>query len=206
MKSKTLFLSLIALIIFTSVSFADSPITSTYFATAYKDYKIIKKASEANGLLTKKLMKYLLKKKNPIDVKMAIINELSWDIDGRTNSVIFFDFLKKERGYADKEDFLKNASGDEILCMAYLKAMDDYFDVNEALVFAKKALEKNNKSYTFNIITALISAQKAFDTNWCQVYHISNNVRINKELKMDMKSKAIEIIFDYQDIYLDTCE
>ena len=61
-------------------------------------------------------------------------------------------------------------------------------------------------SYTFNIITALIKAQKAFDTDWCKVYILTDNVRKDKSLIGDMDIKAIAIIFDYMDLYKEDCK
>jgi len=57
------------------------------------------------------------------------------------------------------EDLINNGKDYELLCLAYLKAMDNYFEVEEALVLAKKARSKKPGSCTFNIITALIEAQ-----------------------------------------------
>ena len=85
--------------------------------------------------------------------------------------------------------------------MAYLKALDDYFDVDEAIVYAKKATGKNKNSYTTNIICALIEAQKAMGSDWSEVYNLTNNVRLNRSLNRDMKEEAVKIIFEYMDLY-----
>ena len=48
-----------------------------------------------------------------------------------------------------------------------LKAMDNYFDVNDAIAYSDSALKKNPQSYTYNIITTMIKAQKEVDAlNW----------------------------------------
>ena len=205
MKAKSGLLMLIAIISTTFIVFADSPLTSTTFSSAYQNEEIVIKASKTNGLLTKELMKYLLKKNNPIVVKMALINELSWDIDGKSNTVIFMNYLKKKKIYKNEGDFLEDATGDIILCLAYLKALDDYNQVNDALAYAEHALKKNRKSYTYNIITALIKAQKAFDTDWCEVFILTDNVRKDNSLTIDMNNNAISIIFDYMDLYEGDC-
>ncbi len=47
------------------------------------------------------------------------------------------------------------------LSKAYIKAMENYSEVDEAIILADKAIAKNkNRSYTFNIIAALIKALK----------------------------------------------
>lgn len=185
---------------------ADSPLTSTGISAAYKEVKIVQAAAKANGELTTELMAYLANKKNPLDVKIALINELSWNIDGKDNSTAFLAYLQKKKKYKNIDDFLNKASGDMIICMAYLKALDNYFEVDDAIRYAQKAKSKNGGSYTVNIICALIEAQKAMDSDWCKVYNLANNVRINESLKRDMKQEAIDIIFEYMDLYNDNCK
>ncbi len=201
MKNRIKYFAIIALTISYLTTLADSPLTSTWFCEAYKSEKIVEIASNSNGILTTELMNYLIVKKNPIAVKMAIINQLSWDINGKDNATIFYNFLVSKQGYKSKDDFFKKGSDFELLCMAYLKSLDNYFDVTEAVNIAEKALDKNPKSYTFNIITALIKAQQAFDTDWCKVYSLTNDVRLNESLFKDMDEEAIKIIFEYMDLY-----
>jgi len=199
-------LSILAFISFHFTAFADSPLTSTHFSTAYKNVPIVLQASESNGELKPKLMEFLSDENQAIDLKMAVINMLGWNFAGKSNATAFLNHLKKKNGYADKKDFLKNGNKADLLCMAYLKALDNYFKVDEAIEYADAALENNPKSYTFYIIAALIKAQKAFDNNWCDVFRITDHVRQNKNLKLDMKKAATEIIFGYMDLYKSSCE
>lgn len=182
--------------------FADSPLTSTNFSKAYKDSEIIQLASKTEGKLTIELMDYLSNNKNPIELKIALINALGWSFDGQNNSIMFYDYLKEKSKLED----INQANADILICYAYLKALDNYFDVEDAIIYAKKAKSKNEKSYTINIICALIEAQKAMDTDWCEVYNLTNTVRINNTLNQDMKEDSISTIFDYMDIYKDNCK
>lgn len=188
-------------------AWADSPITSTGFSVAYEDETMVQIARNSGGLLTDELMQYLANDMNPIDVKMAVINELGWDFNGKTNTATFIQYLKTTKKYKDDKVLKKKASGDVLLCLAYLKAMDNYFDVKEAVVYADLAIKKNKNSYTFQIITAIIKAQAAFDNDWCKVFQLTDSVRNNaSNLKMDMRTKAIDIIFEYMDLYGDSCK
>ena len=182
--------------------FADSPLTSTNFSKAYKDSEIIQLASKTEGKLTIELMDYLSNNKNPIELKIALINELGWRFYGQNNSTIFYNYLKEKSKLED----INEADANILICYAYLKALDNYFDVEDAIIYAKKAKSKNEKSYTINIICALIEAQKAMDSDWCEVYNLTNNVRINNTLNQDMKKDSISIIFNYMDIYKDNCK
>jgi len=180
---------------------ADSPITSIEIWKAYQDEPIIIEASKCNGILNESLFEYLIDARNPIAKKMALINRLSWDTEGKVNSQKFIKYLIDRKIYTSKEEFLLKGKGDELLSYAYLMAMDNYFAVTEATVIAEKALAKNQQSYTYQIINAIIKAQTALDGKWDKVFGYTDQVRRNKELNVDMSQKAISLIFDYMDIY-----
>ncbi len=200
MKTK-LILVLITGLLFSQTLFADSPLTSTNFSEAYADSKIVELASTTDGILTIELMDYLNQSMHPIELKMAVINEIGWSFNGHNNADLFIEYLQEKYGFKDKDEFLQQASADLLISMAYLKAMDNYFNVAEAVVYAKEAKSKNKESYTINIICALIEAQNAFDTDWSEVYNKTNEVRNNRSLNRDMKEDAVKIIFDYMDLY-----
>ena len=186
--------------------YADSPLTSTAISDAYKSSKIIQLASKAEGKLNIKLIKYLTKKRKPIELKIALINKLGWESNGVSNSEIFLQYLKDKNNCQTMDDFLRRASADDIICMAYLKALDNYFNVDEAINLARIAKSKDKESYTIHIISSLIEAQKAMKISFCEVYNITNNVRIDKSLNTDMNAEAIKIIFDYMVLYKDDCK
>jgi hypothetical protein len=96
-------------------------------------------ASGTHRLLTTELMKWLAAENNPVDVKMAIINCLGWDTKNRKNSSMFFKYLKKVKGYKDHADFEANGKDFELLCLAYMKAMENYFEVDDAIDYAENA-------------------------------------------------------------------
>jgi len=183
---------------FMSVAVADSPLTSTYFCTAYSGSPEVTQAMNSNGVLTPELMNVLNSKKHSIAVKVAIINAIGWNFDGQNNYTLYKDFLGKKMGKGQLK-------ADNLLCLAYLKAMDNYFDCTEALKLADQALALNPQSYTFNIIHALIKAQVMFDSSWCDLWKSTNAVRTNTSLNKDMNAEAIRIIFEYMDLYKEEC-
>jgi len=193
------------LLLFSFSTLADSPITSIDIHEAYSDHEMVKIAGNSEGVITKEIIKFLYKKRKPIDVKMAIINKLSWESGGKNNSKKFWEYLKSKRKYKNTDDFLKNGRAHELLCMAYLKAMDDYFNVDEAIEIAQIAKEKNNDSFTYHMIHAIIVAQKKMNYNRCEVYSIPNEVRENSNLDVDMNEASIALIFDYVGLYEKYC-
>jgi hypothetical protein len=204
MKKKVLFLTLLGVMAFRMILLGDSPLTSTEFNRPYSADPAVIEAG--NGVLTPTLAKFLTDGRNPIDLRMAVINGLGWNTEGTVNDSLFLEYLKESRGYKDLDDLLERGSADELLCIAYLAAMADYFDVTLATQIAEKAVSKNPDSYTFNIICALIKAQtKLTEFDWCEVYNLTNRVREDSSLVQDMKPEAVARIFEYMDPYHEYC-
>jgi hypothetical protein len=208
MGIRTIISLIFAIFMFSSLVLADSPLTSTSFAVGYTDEPIVQAAAKAKGVITVKLSEYLADSKNPIDVKMAVISRLGWNIKGTKNSQIHFAFLSKKNGYKNGEVFLQKGSADDLLVMAYLRAMSDYFRVKISLSYAEKALSMNPKSRTFNLVHALIKAQEISDdqSKWCEVFQLTDSVRKNSVLTNDLRDAAIKDIYEYMDGYQENCK
>ena len=185
------------LLLLNTDAYADSPLTSSNFYKAYASVPIIKEASKCNGKLTDKLINYLSDPTEPIDIKMALINSLGWDIKGKTNATKFIKYLQEKRGYSSIKDLKEKSSAEELICIAYLKAMDGYFDVKDALEYSNQAITKSKKSYTIHLINALIYSQTFEYGHWCRKYQVMEKVRTNSSLINDFKEEATVIIFDY---------
>ena len=197
---------LVLILLISQYTFADSPLTSTEFYKAYLSIPEVLAASTSNGTLTDKHFNFLNDKENNIGEKIALINALKWNIKGKKNAKLYvnklFAFNKK---YTSK-NFYQEATAEELICYAYLKAMDDYLDVNKALTFSKKALEKNPTSSTIHIVHQLINAQTALhNKNWCQVYTLFQKVALNKSLNKDFNLKALKVILNYTNGYKKYC-
>jgi hypothetical protein len=188
--------------------FADSPLTSSYFYKAYKDVPEVLEASKSNGVLTNTFFLFLNSNEKKIDEKIALINALKWNFKGKNNSQIYINKLFALNKKYTSSNFYFKASADELICYAYIKAMDNYFDVRKALVFSNKAVEKKPKSLTINIIQRLIKAQKMMEypDDWCYIYiSISSAIR-NNALNNDFRQEAIFIISKYIEIYKRKCD
>jgi hypothetical protein len=185
--------------------FADSPLTSTSFSSAYLDITIVSIATQSNGILNPNLIDYL-NAENPIEIKIAIINALGWNIKGKNNSNIYLQRLFELKKYRNLDDIEKNGTPDQLICLAYLKAMDNYFKVDSAIIYADLALQRNPQSLSVNMIAALIKAQKALSGDWCNVFKMFNNVRRNQSLNKDFRQQAVDLIFKYIDSYKKYCK
>jgi len=202
MLKKSFYISaLYAMMLFASHTvLADSPLTSTTIYLGYKNEPIVVEALEYK-VLSKNILEYLESSQNPVAIKIAVINALGWNIDGNTNAERFLQYLYKKNEYENTDVFLMELTGEMIICLAYFVALGDYFDVDNAVLLANHAKAKSPRSYTVNIICALIEAQKAFNDDWCEVYNLVNRVRENDTLIDDMNEEAKAAIFEYMDLY-----
>ena len=181
------------LLLNSTVAYADSPVTSTPFYTEYLDVDIVQ-ASE-QGTINAEIAEYLADESNPIDVKAAVINALSWDFNGKDNAEIYSQLIYGKS--INELDFI-NLPGDQQFCIGYLMAMDDYFDVEQALEYLKIAEENSGNSFTVPIIRALVEAMNMEGNIWQKyIEPVLNDSSLNNDLSED----ALQIITDYMITY-----
>jgi hypothetical protein len=205
MKIKNLLFS-ICFFFVANTSFADSPLTSTPFYKGYVDIAIIKFAAISNGIITEKQLQFLTNSKNPIAVKLALINSLGWDTKGKSNASKYIVYLLKKQTQLNYKNFYNKATADQLICYSYFKAMDDYFNVKSASIFARQAMRKAPTTYSIHLIGTLIQVQGLNAINWCSIYTKMNQVRTNKKLQLDMRLISTAAIFSYTDGYKEYCK
>lgn len=205
MKIKNLLLCICFLLIANN-SFADSPLTSTPFYKGYLDIAIIKSAAKSNGIITEQQLQFLTNSKNPIAIKLALINGLGWDTKGKSNAPKYLAYLFEKQPLLNYKNFYNKATATQLICYAYLKAMDDYFNVKSASVFARQAMLKAPTTYSIHLIGTLIQVQGLNAINWCSIYTKMNQVRTNKKLQLDMRLISEAAVFGYTDGYKSECK
>ena len=187
---------------------ADSPVTSTPFATAYTELGAVAQSLET-GMLSLETAQFLSDWDVPVDAKAAMCNALGWDINGKDNAVRYGWFLAlKYWDYYDGPPELNDTTkdlltADELMCMGYLMALDDYFHPARALPWLQAAREKRPESYTIAMIEAIVKGQAAMDNDWPSIWNGVEIVLNNESLKVDMRPEAIAIICDYMVLYQD---
>ena len=182
------------------IALADSPVTSTPFYEAYSDIGAVARAHEG-GVMTLSIAKLLSSSHHTIDVKMAVINALSWDIDGKSNGELYSYFLALKYGLPLDELDFATLTSDEQLCLGYLYILDDYFHPDRGITLLEMANERVEDSFTYSIILAIGRAQEAMDYDWDEVWKLAERVFGNKKLKQDMREDAVNIIRDYMVLY-----
>lgn len=196
---------LILIILISQYTFADSPLTSTDFYKAYVDVPLVQEALNSKGKITNEMLEYIYSDTNPLEIKLAIINAIGWNVKGNKSSKLYFKFVMTKKKYksdfgGDSTAFNWNATADELICYAYMKALDNYFDVSDAFSIAGLALKKNPNSFAVNMIYNLIKAQglTAFG-EYCSASKMFNTLKNNPKLTTDMKKEAMPFVFEYMD-------
>lgn len=147
-----------------------TPVTDIVFYTSYLEFKVVKKAEE-KGILDDEISEFLLDEKVALDLKAAVINALSWEILGKDNAGIFKEHLAKKYGKPSfRELNIQSLKPAELMCLAYIIAMDDYFNVENALVYITEARKKTRDNYTINLVFLIIKSQLEYTRNKCNIW------------------------------------
>ena len=178
-------------------SFADSPLTSTYFYKHYLDNSLVAEAQKTKAI-THEMIVYILDADKPIEVKVAIINALGWGSNSNENYLELRAYaMNKYDVYTDKKLFDK-IDGKVMVCFAYMKGLSDYFDVKDAVKMSKLAQKKDKDSYCVNIIAALIQAQEYFNKNrWDMIYSTVNQANNTTWKNNDISDEAAVSLMEY---------
>ena len=186
---------------------ADSPLTSTDFAENYKDHPMVQMAlnlhgDDADPYVPVSILDFLANKKSPIDVRLAVINAISWNFEGKSSGEQLYEYLSKRYKAKTTDKLVKKLDAGTLAVYAYAKAMSDYFDVKEAQELGHKAVKKDkSKSFSVAFITSLIDAQVYLDSDWGMVYKVVNNVLHDGSLHLDMRQDAIDSVMEYINEY-----
>lgn len=182
--------TLIGLLCIPATVSADSPLTSTPFSKAYYDIELVEQARD-QGIMSEDLAAYLADDNNPIDVRAAIINALSWDTEGKTNAESYVQIIY---GKALADIDITTLSADQQFCIGYLMALDNYFETSQAMEYLQLARSNQSDSLTVAVVTYLVEAMNAEFTDWPgQLEAILSDGNLNK----DMSEEALQIIKDY---------
>ncbi|MBR6037015.1 MAG: hypothetical protein IKP41_08700 [Bacteroidaceae bacterium] len=190
-----------------ALMWADSPLTSTDFAENYKDHPMVQMAlnlhgDDADPYVPVSILDFLANKKSPIDVRLAVINAISWNFEGKSSGEQLYEYLSKRYKAKTTDKLVKKLDAGTLAVYAYAKAMSDYFDVKEAQELGHKAVKKDkSKSFSVAFITSLIDAQVYLDSDWGMVYKVVNNVLHDGSLHLDMRQDAIDSVMEYINEY-----
>ena len=218
---------LLLLWLLSSVAKADSPLTSTFFATAYGDIKLIReildqreKNSIFNFTLREDHFKFIDDETISLDQKIALINAMGWgespNLEKMKNHLVkkykiemaAFDSILIAPLYPGQELYpgASSMSNDDLCVLGYIQAMHDYFNPMNGFQCAYNAAVNNPGSEASNYVLALILAQFYFDFDWCQVHLAVRSARETGNYSEDiLRPEAVDAIFSYIDLYASAC-
>lgn len=193
-----------------SVALADSPLTSTDFATGYKDVQAVVRAS-ANA----EAAYAFLQSPAPNDQKLAVANALGWQGDTATG---FFTAVARAKDLAPTQLAMSDLSPSELFVGGYLIAMSNYLDLKPLQpgakgVWGRKPLELLDKAaaalpddFAVQYARALVQAQRAMDKDWCEVFRIpAAVVKAFPPAKRNLRPGALESAQGYLAVYEESC-
>jgi len=193
-------------------AFADSPLTETIWWPHYKNNPIIVEASRVG--CSYNVMSLICDDSKPLDLRLAAVNALGWNSNGQNNYGLCMNYYFNQirvRFDIPMEDTIADAYiqyTPETYCVfAYLKAMDNYFDVDYALEIATYAqqLQPNNKNIA--MIRALIAAQKMIESesDWCSLYRTVASVAFDNSFTSGISQYMYDEIMKYIIGYSEYC-
>ena len=205
-----IFYFLLCITLFTNTINADSPLTSTDFYKAYLNVPEVLKASNSKGYLSDELKAYLANDSNSLENKLAVINAIGWN-HKFDNSEVFLSYLNKNKKYKKEcskyRSFIYYGNASDQICYAYLRALDNYFDVTESYEMSEYALKKSPNSFAINMISKLIKSQALVSINEaCYAGKLFNTLKDNPKLNMDMKKESLPYVFEYMNDMSKGCE
>ncbi|MGB3240209.1 MAG: hypothetical protein WBB29_18095 [Geitlerinemataceae cyanobacterium] len=197
---------------------ADSPLTSTPFASAYQDVEIVRYTAESG--LDDRVLAALGDPEIPNDVRAAIVNQIGWSNEPQANAQRYLEYLASQQELESSAMTLEMLAPEETMALGYLLAMDRRFSVTDAIggsgeVEQTNALElldlavaEAPEDFSVMLIRALIQSQHEFrlgPQNWCAVYQVVNSAIEDFPGQFSMRPEAIEEIMDYISLYRDEC-
>ena len=184
-------------------AWADSPLTSTHFADSYADHPMVQMANEfMQGDVSTTLLNFLADKDAPVDVRLAVINNIGWNFDGTSVGTQLCQYLMGRYKVKNEAKLAKKLDAGTLAVYAYAKAMSDYFNVKDARELGHMAVKKNkSNSFSVAMAAALIDAQHYLDSDWSMVYKVVADVLHDGSLRLDMRQEAIDSIMEYINLY-----
>lgn len=197
---------------------ADSPLTSTPFASAYHDVEIVRYTAEWG--LDDRVLAVLGSPNIPNDIRAAIVNQIGWSNEPQANAARYLAYLASQQDIKPSQMTLALLTPEETLALGYLLAMDRRFSLDapiggsgeveqtNALELLDLAVAEAPRDFSIVIIRSLVQSQHQFregPQNWCAVYQVVNSAIADFPGKRNMRPAAIQTIVDYIGIYRHEC-
>lgn len=189
----------------TATMWADSPLTSTRFWQIYnfscdKITFPLYQSFDKYGW-SPEVMDELTSPENNIEQRLCLVNLVGWNINGQSHYDNLVTYYMARNNLTNHKAAFREMDADMLTVFAYVKALDNYFDVTDAKRLSREAVARAPQSRAAAMIDALISAQIAMDSDWAEVYEVCQRVVENKSLNSDFCDAAVYAIMEYIGLY-----
>ncbi len=204
-----------ALGLLASVAAADSPLTSTDFASAYSDLKAVKEALRTHQVEGEALA--LLLSARPTDEKAAVVNAIGWQSPGSARA--FVEGLASKRGVEVSDLKLAQLGAVDRFVLGYLRALETYLDPAPfqkgaldlwgatPLALFDQAAQALPDDFTVHYVRGLLEAQKAMADSTCSAYLATSRVLDRfPPRKRNLRPGAVDAIQAYMTLYKSGCD
>lgn len=191
---------------------ADSPLTSTDFHTAYRELPAVQLAQSGDVRATY----VFLASDAPNDQKLAAANALGWEYERASGFVEHLAQAKGVRVAALDEQAL---TASQRFALGYLVALADYLDLQplqpgvkgvrgmKPVALLQSAAKALPDDFAVQYALALVQAQAAMKSSWCEVFQIPDAVvRRFPAGKRNLRPGALESAQGYLAGYEESCE
>ena len=184
---------------------ADSPLTSTRFWPIY-NFSCDKLTFPMYQQFEKygwspEVMDDLTSQEISVEKRLCLVNLVSWNFGGQNHYEGLVTYYMARNNLTDREAAFREMDGKMLAVFAYVKAMDNYFDVTEARQLSSEAVLRAPDSRAVAMIDALIAAQMAMDSDWLEVYHVCQRVVEKTYADNDFCDAAVYAIMEYINLY-----
>ena len=202
---KVIFIALLIVGMMSQVN-AQAPVTLASFHNTFSQLEEVQTVLQM-GVLDGKSAYFLMDDNNPIDQKAAIINALVESDRDSENATTFSMFLARKYGADFKNLDLKLLTGDELFCLGYLTIIDENGNPDLALPIFEKAIEKDAKSLTIQLITALAKAQLSINQkDNCAAWKAFSTVATSSAFTNDLDGNIKSELSNAMNPYNQACE
>lgn len=197
---------------------ADSPLTSTNLADAYREIPEVRLAQRTK-VAEGRVLSFLLSDA-PTDQKAAVINALGWNVQGQRNGYRFLTGLAADQGLTVQEIQFHHLRAADRFVLGYLLAMDDYFQLSPLSKTASEDLWQAHplqlisqaayalpNDFTVQFVRAIVQGQGEFSKSWCSIYlgpqQVLNQFPVEKR---NLRSQAVAQAMQYLQNYKSYCQ
>ena len=134
-----------------------------------------------------------------VEQRLCVVNYIGWNNDGQHHFEELVDHYVKVQRYSSAKQAFAAMDGAMLTVFAYVRAMDDYYVVDDALRLADEAVRRSPVSRAAAMVQALIRGQQLTDdmTRWNDIYTACHRVETNAKLNHDLSPAAVNAIMEY---------